>query len=81
MKYLIFNTEEEAIIAESQISLVKGYPKAGTNAKTGLLDESIMTTRWDVPRQIADGRWIITSPDDNGEDYDDSWTINNENYV
>lgn len=73
MKYLVFNTEEEALIAEKQISEDLGYSKPGVNAATGEIEPTVLTTRWDIPRKIKDGRWIITSPTDEGVDYDENW--------
>jgi hypothetical protein len=31
------------------------------------------TTSWATPQQIADGRWVIPSPDDEGEVPGDDW--------
>ena len=65
MKYRVFNTESEAMAAEAAISKSMGYSRPGVNAATGAVVPSVLTVRWDVPRQIADGRWVIVSPDDN----------------
>jgi hypothetical protein len=32
-----------------------------------------LTVRWDIPKQINDGRWIVTSPDDEGVGAEDDW--------
>lgn len=48
-RHLVFNTEAQAIAAEAQISASMGF--------TGSI-----TSRWDIPRQCADGRWIIAKP-------------------
>jgi hypothetical protein len=74
MKYRIFNTEAEAIAAEAQVALDIGCIKVGINAKTGLPDLSAQVTeRWAVPQQIADGRWVFPSQDDEGVEADPGW--------
>jgi len=74
MKYLVFNTEQEAIDAEAQICMDKGYPKVGVNAKTGLAEpDKQLTTRWAIPKQIADGRWVFESPSEEGTEADPTW--------
>lgn len=74
MKYRIFETEQEAIDAEHAIAQAMGLAKVGVNAKTGLPDPTAtMTTRWAVPQQIVDGRWVFPSPDDQGVEADEDW--------
>ena len=80
MKYLVFNTEQEAEDAEALISAKLGYSKAGINALTGKVEPNILTTRWAVPQQTIDGRWVFPSPNDEGEEYQVEWFINEENY-
>ena len=65
MNLLIFDTEQEAIDAEAEISKQMGLPKYGINAATQEVDlTSIETEQWDVPRQLEDGKWAITSPNE-----------------
>lgn len=65
MNLLIFDTEQEAIDAEAEISKQMGLPKYGINAATQEVDlTSIETERWDIPRQLEDGKWAITSPNE-----------------
>jgi hypothetical protein len=79
MKYHVFNTEQEAIAAEAQIAADIGCSIIGTNAKTGLPEpDKQQTTRWAIPHQIADGRWVFPSPDGTGVDADPDWFIQNE---
>jgi hypothetical protein len=73
MKYRIFETEEEAIAAEAAISAAMGYAKPGINAATGEVVPDAITTRWAVPQQIQDGRWVFVSPDNVGEEADANW--------
>lgn len=74
MKYRVFQTEAEAIAAEAAISAGMGYSKVGTNAKTGLpAPEAQVTARWAIPQQIADGRWVFPSPDDEGVEAGADW--------
>ena len=76
MIYYIFNTEQEALAAEQQIVdnvrqwVAANVPDAlsedglklrGRNAKTGEFTDAY-TTRWAVPQQIVDGRWVFTKP-------------------
>lgn len=76
MIYYIFNTEAEAIIAEQQIIenvrqwVSENVPEAlsqdglklrGRNAKTGEFTNAY-TTRWAMPQQINDGRWVFAKP-------------------
>lgn len=65
MNLLIFDTEQEAIDAEAEISKQMGLPKYGINVATQEVDlTSIETERWDIPRQLEDGKWAITSPNE-----------------
>jgi hypothetical protein len=73
MKYLVFDTEQEAIAAEAAISASMGYAKPGVNAATGAVVHDAPTMRWDIPQQIADGRWVFASPDDGGVDAEQDW--------
>lgn len=76
MTYYVFNTEAEALSAEQQIIdnvrswVAANVPDAlsedgtklrGRNAKTGEFVEAF-TTRWAIPQQIADGRWVFPKP-------------------
>ena len=76
MTYYVFNTEAEALSAEQQIVdnvrnwVAANVPDAlsadgtklrGRNAKTGEFVDAF-TTRWAIPQQIADGRWVFTKP-------------------
>jgi uncharacterized membrane-anchored protein len=73
MKYKVFATEAEALVAEKAISESLGYSKPGVNAKTGELVPNILTLRWAVPQQISDGRWVIPSPDEDGVEAEENW--------
>ena len=73
MKYLIFQTEQEALEAEAVISSAMGFAKPGINAATGQLDNTAITERWAIPQQIQDGRWVFSSPDENGVEAEDHW--------
>jgi hypothetical protein len=75
MKYLVFDTEQEALDAEASISRAMGYAKPGVNAATGEPVPDVLTLRWAIPRQIADGRWVFPSPDDEGVEASDDWFI------
>jgi hypothetical protein len=68
MKYQVFDTEAEAIIAEKAISDGMGYAKLGVNAATGAVVPEAVTSRWAIPVQIANGKWVFASPDDTGVD-------------
>ena len=73
MKYRAFNTEPEATAAEAAISEALGYAKPGINAATGEIVPDVLTVRWAIPQQIADGRWVFPSPDDTGVEADPEW--------
>ena len=74
MKYRVFDTEAEAIAAEAEIAQAIGCIKVGVNAKTGQLAPDKQTTeRWAIPQQIADGRWIFASPDEEGVEAGSDW--------
>lgn len=82
MKYLVFDTEQEALEAEAQISRSLGYPKVSVSAATELpAEQAEPTQRWAIPAQISDGRWVFISPDDSGVEADASWWPAPENYV
>ena len=73
MLYRVFNTEQEAIAAEAQVSADMGLPKHGVNAKTGQVDtSSILIERWSSITQLTDGRYCFPSPDSEGVELDDS---------
>lgn len=80
MKYLVFNTEQEALDAEALISAQLGFSKAGINALTGEVEPNILTTRWAEPQQTLDGKWVFPSPNDEGEEYQEEWFKNEEDY-
>lgn len=63
MKYLVFNTKQEALDAELPISISLGFPK----------DSTAVTKRWAIPQQIQDGRWVFVSPDDEGVEAGADW--------
>jgi hypothetical protein len=73
MRYRIFNTETEALAAEAAISAAMGYARPGTNAATGEIVPDALTTRWAVPQQIIDCRWVFPSPDDEGVEAAPDW--------
>lgn len=74
MLYRVFDTEAEAVAAEAQIAYDIGCIKIGTNAASGLLDPTAqMTERWAIVQQIADGRWVFVSPDDEGVEPGPDW--------
>ena len=74
MKYRVFNTEAEAIAAETQVAQAIGCAKVGINAKTGQpAPEAQVTERWAIPQQITDGRWVFVSPDDEGVEASTDW--------
>eukprot|EP00962_Isochrysis_galbana_P046496 scaffold18728_cov121-Isochrysis_galbana.AAC.2 len=74
MKYIAFSTEQEAVEAEAAICVALGYPKMGINAMTGTIAaDKQQTTRWCVPSQIRDGRWVIASQADGVEPGADWW--------
>jgi hypothetical protein len=78
-KYLTFQTEEEAIAREAEISSVKGYPSYGENGLTHKVVEGVgCTERWDTPRQTATGLWVIASPDDTGVEWQSEWNFPEE---
>jgi len=79
MKYLVFDTQLEAIAAEAQISLSMGYPKPGITAASGLVSlDTQGTDKWADVLQITDGRWVIASPDDTGVEAGPDWFMQEE---
>ena len=73
MKFLIFDTEQQALEKEKQIMLEEGVPKYAINALTGETDVTVITDRWDIPRQRIDGKWVLLSNNDEGEVYNQDW--------
>ena len=49
-RHLVFDTEAEALAAEAEIV-------ACMNLAPGAVTE-----RWDIPREVVDGRWVIAKP-------------------
>lgn len=79
MIYYVFDTETEAIAAENTVvtnikTWVQTYSPAaigpdgnslrGRNAKTGELVDNY-TTRWAIPKQRADDKWVFEKPTQN----------------
>ena len=69
MKYRIFDTEAEAIEDEAAITAAMIFARPDVD-ETG---EDYITSRWAIPQQIADGRWVFPSPDQQGVEYDPEW--------
>lgn len=79
MKYYIFLTEEEAKAKDLEIYQSLNLNPIGVNAKTGLPEpDAQQTTNWATPMQLADGRWYIPSPDENGEEIPDELFIKSD---
>ena len=49
--FLVFDTQESAVAAESQISAAMGLPKSGS-----------VTARWNNSRQRLDEKWVLLWP-------------------
>lgn len=78
MKYLVFQTEQEALEAEAAISSAMGFAKPGINAATGEVNTEAITERWAIPQQVQDGRWVFPSPDNTGIEAQDNWWPQND---
>lgn len=37
-----------------------------------------ITTAWDIPRQLADGRWVVACFDGDGIEWQAEWVLPNE---
>ena len=76
MKYLVFDTEDEANAAEAQISSSMNYPAYGKNALSHQTVTGVgVTEKWAIPRQTATGLWVFQSPDSNGVEWDSAWNF------
>jgi len=65
VQYYVFDDEQVALEAEATICRLAGVPIKGVNARTGKVSDIGETTRWDVPLQRADGKWVFRRvPDD-----------------
>lgn len=63
MRYLIFQTIEEAIQAEIAISISMGLSKPAVNRVTGDVDETIQhTEKWAEPIELNTGEWAFPEP-------------------
>ena len=69
MKYHIFDAEAEAIEAEATITAAMIFARPSVDE----IGEDYITSRWAIPQQIADGRWVFPSPDEQGVEYDPEW--------
>jgi len=72
MKFLLFDTQNEALEAEKVIAAALGYPKFGINAASGE-PATFETVRYAVPMQFTTGKWGFKSPDDSGVEAQNSW--------
>lgn len=63
-EYYVFNTEEEALAAEQDISIIGQVPIVGTNAKTGEPNPNAQKVlRWAIPQQrVTDNKWVFPRP-------------------
>ena len=57
MIWIYFDTEEDALKKEAEISALLGYPKKSVNAATGE-ETDVITERWAVPIE-ENGQWKI----------------------
>ena len=73
MKYKVFATEQEALIAQSIVSTALGLPTSSVNAATNEIESNVLTSNWAQVQQITDGRWVFVSPDNTGEESEKSW--------
>ena len=62
--FLLFNTENEAIIANNLISKNMGYRKVAINAKTKKEVEGLYTDEWAKPLKVINNKWLIPKPSD-----------------
>ena len=61
----IFNTEAEAL----------AYADVAAEARLPCGPGDV-TTIWDVPRQLTNGRWVVMSLNGDGIEWADDWHIN-----
>ena len=72
--FLVFDTQDRAVAAESQISAAMGLPRPGS-----------VTARWNNSRQRLDEKWVLLWPGNEWmetvsepftvEEYQDSWFV------
>ena len=72
--FLVFDTQDSAVAAESQISAAMGLPRPGS-----------VTARWNNSRQRLDEKWVLLWPGNEWmetvsepftvEEYQDSWFV------
>ena len=75
--FLVFDTQESAVAAESQISAAMGLPKPGS-----------VTARWNNSRQRLDEKWVLLWPGNEWmetvsepftvEAYEEGWFVNGD---
>jgi hypothetical protein len=61
--WYLFDTQQQAEAADSEISALMGCPIDGVNAATGAVDPDAQTARWAEPREAVEG-WVIPVPDE-----------------
>jgi hypothetical protein len=71
MKYLVFDTEAEAEAAQALI--FSSMAVAETRNGQPVLEP--VTTRWDIPRELADGRFVVISHDGTGTEWQAEWVL------
>jgi hypothetical protein len=65
MNYYVFEDEQTAINAELYIRGLAKYPRTSTDVNGNQRIEAQATTKWAIPIQRLDGKWIIPAvPDD-----------------
>jgi hypothetical protein len=63
MLYQVFDTQDEA----------QAYADAA--AERLPRGPGDVTTAWDIPREIKDGRWVVACMDGDGVEWQDEWTV------
>lgn len=78
--FLVLDTQESAVAAESQISAAMGLPRPGS-----------VTARWNNSRQRLDGKWVLLWPGNEWmetvsepftvEEFHEGWFVSGETQV
>lgn len=75
MDYLVFDTEQEAELAQQSIFNLMEINEV--NAGTGIAADPHITTRYAIPQQRVDGKWVIPAHESyvggTIEQYQETW--------
>ena len=73
MRYLVLDTEAEALAAEA--SIWQAMEPNIVELRDGVPVNPRITQRWAVPRALIDGRWVVAAFGNDGQEWSADWAL------